>query len=97
MKADGTCVIDIFPKAGAVSDTSTYYQISSAAEKVYGSCVARGGGQRPQGGWIRDLGRRYILFLLVDFMVPLCDGSWAADTSYGSPLPASCISETLSR
>ena len=61
LKADGSCVIDVFHKDGAVgtvNDISTYRQISSAAEKVYGSCVARGG-QRPQGGSINGLGRSY--------------------------------------
>ena len=55
-KADGTCVIDIFHKDGVVSDKESYWGISKAAEKVYGQCVARGG-QRSQGGWIRDIGK----------------------------------------
>ena len=58
LKVDGTCVIDVFHKENAGGDTSTYRQISSAAEKVYGTCVARGG-LRAQGGWIGGLGRRY--------------------------------------
>ena len=61
VKADGSCVVDVFHKdgpVGAVNDISNYRQISSAAEKLYGSCVARGG-QRPQGGWIRGLGRSH--------------------------------------
>ncbi|CAD6594488.1 MAG: hypothetical protein ASARMPREDX12_009109 [Alectoria sarmentosa] len=51
---DGTCVIDIFHKDGVVSDVASYYQLSHAAESLYGACVARGG-QRTQGGWVRDL------------------------------------------
>ena len=61
VKADGSCVVDVFHKDGApssVNDISNYRQISSAAEKVYGSCVARGG-QRAQGGWIGGLGRSH--------------------------------------
>ena len=55
-KVDGTCVFDVFHKDGVSSDTTSYDQISRAAEKLYGSCVARGD-QRTQGGWIRDLGK----------------------------------------
>ena len=58
-KADGTCVIDIFHRYGlgpGLYDTAKYKDISGAAERLYGTCVARGG-QRPQGGWISDLGQ----------------------------------------
>ena len=63
LKADGTCVVDIFPRAGVVSDTTSFLQISRAAEKVYGNCIAVGG-RRTQGGWINNLGE-------MDFVISL--------------------------
>lgn len=47
-------------KDNIVWDSATYKQLAGAAERVYGTCVARGD-QRPQGGWIRDLGKRYFI------------------------------------
>ena len=38
-----------------MSDVTSYRLISKAAEKLYGTCVAR---QRTQGGYIRDIGKR---------------------------------------
>ena len=57
-KADGTCVIDVLHNNRAFSDTTSYLQISKAAEKVYSTCVAVGG-QRTQGGSIKPLGEPY--------------------------------------
>lgn len=54
-KADATCVIDIFHKDGVVSDTTSYRQISQAADRLNSNCV-NGAGQRTQGGYISDLG-----------------------------------------
>ena len=42
-----------------MSDRASYYQISHAAENLYGACVARGG-QRTQGGWVRNLGKLHL-------------------------------------
>lgn len=67
-KADGTCVIDIFPKDGVVVDTATYQTISRAAEKLYGTCVAIGD-QRTQGGYISDLGEHHNNSLVVCWII----------------------------
>ena len=54
-KVDGTCVFDIFHKDGVISDFSSHRDIYVAAERLYKTCVTRGG-ERPQGGYVSDLG-----------------------------------------
>lgn len=66
---DGTCVIDVFHKDGVISDMASYSQISRAAERLYGDCVASGG-QRTQGGWIRDIGQSANLVVVLSLYEP---------------------------
>ena len=66
LKADGTCVIDIFFRDGFASDVASLSEISRAAKIVDNACVARGS-NRVQGGWIRDIG------MLISLSIPnLC-------------------------
>ncbi len=52
---DGTCVVDIFHRAGAVSDTADSRQIRFAALAVFTKCVEED--HMWSGGYTRDVGK----------------------------------------
>lgn len=58
--ADGTCVIDIFHRDGAVSDSASAHQLKEAASSVMRTCVHEG--QTRSGGYIRDVGKRTMYY-----------------------------------